>query len=154
MNLRDFIEPTSIRLDVAAKSKKALLRQMAHNAGKKLGRDASEIDEAIMARERLGSTGFGGGIAIPHGKIDGLDRLFGLVVRLDDPVDYAAVDKMPVDLLFLLLSPPDAGADHLRALAAISRTLRDRSLVERLRGARDRDAFAALLNAQDERAVV
>ncbi|MCM8558089.1 PTS sugar transporter subunit IIA [Sphingomicrobium sediminis] len=151
MNLSDFIDVSSIRLDVAAKDKRALLQQMGQIAGLKLGIEPARIVDAIVERERLGSTGFGGGIAIPHGKIDGLDGIYGMVVRLDSPVDYRAIDKMPVDLLFLLLSPPDRGADHLRALAAVSRAVRDVATVERLRGARDRDAVAAVLAQCDER---
>ena len=152
MVLSDFIDLSSIRLDVSAKDKRALLQQMGQIAGLKLGIEPARAVEALVERERLGSTGFGGGIAIPHGKVDGLERVHGMVVRLAEPVDYKAVDKMPVDLLFLLLSPPDRGADHLRALAAISRAVRDGATVERLRGARDRDAFAAVLMSNERTA--
>lgn len=151
MNLSDFIDLSSIRLDVAAKDKRALLQQMGQLAGLKLGIEPARVVDALIERERLGSTGFGGGIAIPHGKIAGLDKVHGLVLRLDQPVDYKAIDKMPVDLLFCLLSPIDRGAEHLRALAAVSRAVRDGATVERLRGARDRDAFNAVLMGCDER---
>ena len=150
MNLTDIISPGSIRFEDQARDKRALIQQMSQLAGLKLGFEPASIADAILAREKLGSTGFGGGIAIPHGKIDGLDKVFGMVLRLDKPVDFDAIDKMPVDLVFLLLSPPDRGADHLRALAAISRAVRDAASVDRLRGARDPDAFAAVLARHDE----
>ena len=105
----------------------------------------------LNEREQLGSTGFGQGVAIPHAKIEGLGRIYGLFARLGEPVDYKAIDGRPVDLVFLLLSPPDAGAEHLKALAAISRVTRDAATLERLRGARSRDALAALLMGADER---
>jgi nitrogen PTS system EIIA component len=103
------------------------------------------ITHALTERERLGSTGFGKGVAIPHGKVEGLSRVFGYFARLAQPIDFHAVDGMPVDLVFLLLSPPDAGADHLKALAQVSRMLRDRHTVDKLRGARSKDAIYALL---------
>ena len=106
---------------------------------------------ASTEREQLGSTGFGQGVAIPHGKIDGLSRIYGLFARLGEPVDYKAIDGRPVDLVFLLLSPPDAGAEHLKALAAISRVTRNAATLEKMRGARSRDALAAVLIGADER---
>ena len=112
-------------------------------------RQAKEIASSINERERLGSTGFGEGIAIPHGKIEGLERIHGFFVRLDPAIPYQAVDDLPVDLVFLLLSPADAGADHLKALASVSRTLRDRDTVAKLRGARSKDAIYALLAGDD-----
>jgi PTS system nitrogen regulatory IIA component len=93
----------------------------------------------------------GQGVAIPHGKIAGLSRIYGLFVRLGEPVDYKALDKVPVDLVFLLLSPPEAGAEHLKALAAISRVIRNAATLEKMRGARSRDALAAVLMGADER---
>ena len=104
------------------------------------GLPVKHIVAAISDREKTGSTGFGGGIAIPHGKVAGLDRIYGLFVRLTEPLNYQAVDLMPVDLVFLLLSPPDAGADHLKALAQVSRALRDKQIRAKLRGARSNDA--------------
>jgi PTS system nitrogen regulatory IIA component len=106
---------------------------------------------ALNEREQLGSTGFGHGVAIPHAKIEGLASIYGLFARLAEPVDYKAIDSRPVDLVFVLLSPPDAGAEHLKALAAISRVTRDAATLERLRGARSRDAVAAVLIGADER---
>ena len=102
-------------------------------------------------RERLGSTGFGEGVAIPHGKIDGLAGIRCFVARLGEPIDYRAIDGQPVDLVFFMLSPPDAGAEHLKALAAISRVIRHAPTLEKLRGARTTDALAAVLIGTEER---
>ena len=126
-------------------NKKALFQQLGVVAGRKLGRDAKAIVAALSEREKLGSTGFGGGVAIPHAKLEGLGNVFGYFVRLAQPIDFQSVDGLPVDLVFLLLSPPDAGADHLKALAGVSRALRDRETAAKLRGARSRDAIFALL---------
>ena len=105
----------------------------------------------VGERERLGSTGFGDGVAIPHGKLAALDRVYALVARLAAPIDYKAIDGREVDLVFLLLSPPDAGAEHLKSLAAVSRLVRHAGVVEKLRGARTRDALAAVLLGAEER---
>ena len=119
---------------------------------RKLGTDIqSAILGSLSERERLGSTGFGQGVGIPHGKIEGLSRIYALFVRLAEPVDYKALDGTRVDLVFLLLSPPEAGAEHLKALAAISRVTRHEPTLEKLRGARSRDAVAAVLMGADER---
>ena len=126
-------------------NKKALFQQIGASAARMTGISARDIVTALSEREKLGSTGFGGGIAIPHGKIEGLERVFGYFARLTAPIDFQSVDTLPVDLVFLILSPPDAGADHLKALASVSRTLRDRDVVAKLRGARSRDALFALL---------
>jgi PTS system nitrogen regulatory IIA component len=112
---------------------------------------AKHIVTALSEREKTGSTGFGGGIAIPHGKVAGLERIYGLFVRLAEPLNYQAVDLMPVDLVFLLLSPPDAGADHLKALAQVSRALRDKQIRDKLRGARSNDAIYAVLAGAEAR---
>lgn len=126
-------------------NKKALFQQIGASAARMTGIPARDIVTSLSEREKLGSTGFGGGIAIPHGKIEGLQRVFGYFARLTAPIDFQSVDTLPVDLVFLILSPPDAGADHLKALASVSRTLRDRDIVAKLRGARSRDALFALL---------
>jgi PTS system nitrogen regulatory IIA component len=145
MQLSDFLDFDAIKTGLSGGNKRSLLQQLANVAGQRLGRDSAEILASIVERERLGSTGFGGGVAIPHGKIVGLERVYGYFVRLAQPIDFQAVDKMPVDLVFLLLSPPDAGADHLKALASVSRALRDRQTVAKLRGARSKDAIFAVL---------
>ena len=151
MQLSQFLDFESIRVDLAAGNKRQLLNQLAQIAASRLSIDPSAIADAIAERERLGSTGFGGGVAIPHGKLDKLDRVYALVARLAAPIDYKAVDGRPVDLIFLLLSPPDAGADHLKALAAVSRLVRHGGTVEKMRGARTRDAMAAVLMGTEER---
>jgi PTS system nitrogen regulatory IIA component len=137
--------------DLVAANKKALIHQLAAAAGRICGIAAKDIVASLNAREKIGSTGFGAGTAIPHGKIDGLPGVFGYFARLSQPVDFQAIDGLPVDLVFLLLSPPDAGADHLKALATVSRVFRDRQTVAKLRGARSRDALFALLAGVDAR---
>jgi PTS system nitrogen regulatory IIA component len=137
--------------NLAAANKKALFQQLAAAAAKLTGVAPKTIVAALNEREKIGSTGFGGGGAIPHGKIDGLPSVFGYFARLSAPIDFHAVDRLPVDLVFLLLSPPDAGADHLKALASVSRTFRDRQTLAKLRGARSRDALFALLAGEETR---
>ena len=143
------IESVEARLQTA--NKKGLFQQIGMAAGRQTGIATKRIVASITERERVGSTGFGGGIAIPHGKIEGLPQVFGYFARLATPIDFQAVDGMPVDLVFLLLSPPDAGADHLKALASVSRALRDRQIVAKLRGARSKDALFALLTGVETR---
>jgi len=143
--LSDLISADAIDANLSAMNKKALFQQLASAAARLTGLPAKKILACLNERERLGSTGFGGGVAIPHGKIEGLPEVIGFFARLNTPVDFNAIDTLPVDLVFLLLSPPDAGADHLKALARVSRTLRDRSTIAKLRGARSKDAIFALL---------
>lgn len=150
MNLSEFIDFSSIRTKLTAGNKRQLLQMLGQVASQKLGLEPSIVVDSILEREKLGSTGFGGGVAIPHGKVEGLSHVYGMVARLDEPVDFDAIDKMPVDVVFLLLSPPDAGADHLRALAAISRLVRHHDAIEKIRGARDRDALTAVLMSAEE----
>ena len=151
MQLSDFLDFDSIRVGLSGGNKRKVLQMLGAMAGARLGYEAGTIVETIAERERLGSTGFGNGVAIPHGKVDGLKSIYALVVRLAEPMDYKAIDGQPVDLVFLLLSPPDAGAEHLKALAAVSRVVRHGPTLEKLRGARSRDAFAAVLMGADER---
>lgn len=150
MQLRDFIDFEAIRESLPASNKRGLFQQLAQVAGQRLGVDPAEVAAAVAERERLGSTGFGNGVAIPHGKLAGLSRVYCLVARLPEPIDYKAIDDARVDLVFFLLSPPDAGAEHLKALAAVSRAVRDGPTLEKLRGARSRDALAAVLLGVDE----
>ena len=151
MMLAHLLDFESIRVGVTAKTKRALLNQLGLHAAQRLGLDPEKVQACIADRERLGTTGFGNGVAIPHGKIAGLSTLFAMVVRLAEPIDYKAVDEVPVDIVFLLLSPLDAGAEHLKALAAVSRVVRNPATLEKMRGARSRDAFAAVLMGADER---
>ncbi len=151
MHLSDFLDFDAIKTGLPGGSKKALFQQIANLAAGRLGLDSATVLSSITEREQLGSTGFGQGVAIPHGKIDGLKRIYCLFVRLAEPLDYKAIDGRPVDLVFLLLSPTDAGAEHLKALAAISRVTRHAATLEKMRGARSRDALAAVLLGADER---
>jgi PTS system nitrogen regulatory IIA component len=151
MQLSEFLDFEAIRVDLAARNKRQLLNQLAQIAAARLGLDPSAIADSVGERERLGSTGFGGGVAIPHGKLESLDKVYAIVARLAAPIDYKAIDGAPVDLVFLLLSPPHAGAEHLKALAAVSRLVRHGGTVEKLRGARSRDAMAAVLMSAEER---
>ena len=151
MQLSDFLDFDAIKPSLPGGNKRALLQQLAQIAGQRTGLDPGEILSSLIERERLGSTGFGHGVAIPHGKIAGITRIYGLFVRLSDPIDYKAIDGGKVDLVFLLLSPLDAGAEHLKALAAVSRVTRHAPTLAKMRGARSRDALAAVLMGADER---
>src|SRR5262252_8392271 len=151
MQLADFLDFDAIKTALPGGNKRSLMQQLANLAAQRLGVEPPPILASINEREQLGSTGFGQGVAIPHGKIEGLGRIYGLFARLGEAVDYKAIDGKPVDLVFLLLSPLDAGADHLKALASISRVTRNAATLEKMRGARSRDALAAVLMGADER---
>lgn len=150
-DLADILSPDAVIAGLVVPNKKALFQQLAAAAGALAGVDPRLVVERLAERERLGSTGFGGGVAIPHGKIDGIGHVMGLFARLGQPVEFHAIDELPVDLVFLLLSPPDAGVEHLKALARVSRRLRDRVFVAKLRGAGSPDALYALLAGIDAR---
>lgn len=130
-----------------ASSKKQLLQELGNIAKNRIGRPVFEIANVLMERERLGSTGVGHGVAIPHGRFAELDQICGIFAKLDKPINYDALDDQPVDLVFLLLVPEEAGADHLKALAKISRVLRNQSVCEKLRGTDSGDAIYAILNS-------
>ena len=151
MQLADFLDFDAIKPSFPGGNKRSLLQQLANLAGQRLNVDPAVILTCLAERERLGSTGFGQGVAIPHCKLEGLTKMYGLFARLAEPVDYKAVDGGKVDIIFLLLSPPNAGAEHLKALAAISRITRHEATLEKMRGARSRDALAAVLIGADER---
>ena len=141
----DLITPQSIIPNLHATSKKQVLQALSHRAAEITQEHERTIFEVLLARERLGTTGVGAGVAIPHGKLPGLDRIFGVCARLDSPVDFESVDDQPVDLLFLLLAPESAGADHLKALARVSRLLRDKETCDKLRGAETAEVLYFLL---------
>ena len=146
MEIADLLPgPDAVLACVKASGKKALLADLAHRAAGLHGVDERRVFDLLIERERLGSTGIGGGLAIPHGRLPGLDRPRGLFARLGHPIDFDSIDERPVDLVFLLLAPEGAGADHLKALARVSRLLRDRALVEKLRATEKSDALYALL---------
>ena len=137
--------PDVVLACVKASGKKALLAELAARAAQLYQLDDRRLFDRLLERERLGSTGIGGGIAIPHGRMADLSKPVGLFARLGHPVDFDSIDERPVDTVFLLLAPEGAGADHLKALARVSRLLRDRSLVEKLRATESADALYALL---------
>ena len=145
MALADLLTPEAVVPHLRPPSKKAALHELAAHAARLTGLDERAIFETLLQRERLGSTGIGDGIAIPHGKLPGLSRMFGLAARLDKPIEFESLDGQPVDLLFLLLAPEGAGADHLKALASVARALRQPGAPERIRKARDADALYAVL---------
>ena len=137
--------PDAVLASVKASGKKALLAELASRAATVFKFDERKLFDRLLERERLGSTGIGGGIAIAHGRLAGIDKPHGLFARLAHPVDFDSIDERPVDVVFLLVAPEGAGADHLKALARVSRLLRDRSLVEKLRATESADALYALL---------
>lgn len=151
MTIAALLTPDAVRARLPAGSKKMLFAGLAGLAAGLVGGNAAEILECLHAREKQGVTGFGAGVAIPHCRHSGLDRVRGAFVRLAEPVDYGAVDGIAVDLVFLLLSPTPTGPDHLKALAAVSRLLRDPDMAGKLRGARSSDALYALLTGNDAR---
>ena len=128
--------------------KKQAMQEIAAKAAELTGQGEREILEILLQREKLGSTGVGNGVAIPHGKLPKLGKLFGLFARLERPIDFEALDNQPVDLIFLLLAPEGAGADHLKALARVARLLREPDIVQKLRESRDAEALYAVLALQ------
>ena len=150
MDLSDFIGADGVLPSLKLASKKQVLQELAGKAAAQTGLEEREIFETLLQRERLGSTGVGHGVAIPHGKMAGLDRLFGMFARLDKPIDFDAMDDEPVDLVFLLLAPEGAGADHLKALARIARVLREPGMAKKLRGCRDAAGLYAMLTQPAE----
>ena len=136
------------RLKVSGK--KQLLMELARRAAPITGQSERVIFDLLLQREHLGSTGVGRGVAIPHGRLTQLDRIYGIFARLERPIDFDSVDDRPVDLIFMLLAPDNEGADHLKALARVSRVLRDDTLCSKLRGCDTADAILALLNATEK----
>lgn len=145
VHFNDIVSPDALATGLSVNGKKQLFQRIAALAADAYGLDADMVADALFDRERLGSTGFGGGVAIPHAKIPGLDKMCGVVVLLDPATPFDAVDDLPVDIVFALLSPVDSGAEHLKTLARVSRYLRDEAQVARLRGARSTGALHALL---------
>jgi len=145
MDLTDLIVPEAIIPALKAGSKKQLLQIMAEKAAAMTALPEADIFDTIFQREKLGSTGVGHGIAIPHGKLADLDKIVGVFARLQNPVDFESLDDEPVDLVFLLLAPENAGAEHLKALSRIARLLRDGDIVAKLRNSHDTQALYTLL---------
>jgi nitrogen PTS system EIIA component len=145
MSLIEFLSPSSVLPNLRASSKRQVLELLAAHAAPLADLDERAVFDALLQRERLGSTGIGNGIAIPHGKFPNLNRLVGIFARLEKSIDFDALDGQPVDLVFVLLAPEDAGADHLKGLARIARVLRDPVNTTQLRAARDAEVIHALL---------
>jgi len=145
MDLGDLIKPDAVVANLRSRNNKALLSELASHAAECLKLNPTVIYEALWQREMLSSTGVGRGIAIPHARVPQLTQMFGLFGKLEQPIDFGAIDDKPVDLVFLLLAPEHAGADHLKALARVSRLMRDTATVERLRGSKSRSAMYAVL---------
>ena len=150
MEVEDLLPPRAVIAQLRAGNKKQVLLEVARRAAAMTGVAERRIYDVLAERERLASTGLGRGLAIPHGKLPELDRLYGVFARLERPIPFDAFDKRPVDLIFALLAPADAGAEHLRALARVSRLLRADSICQKLRGADNPDALYALLTDRSE----
>jgi PTS system nitrogen regulatory IIA component len=145
MEIADLLSPDAVLAHVKAATKKQVLQEMAHKAAMLTQLPERRIFETLAEREKLGSTGMGQGIAIPHGRVSGVEKMTGLFAQLDHPVDFDSMDDQPVDLVFLLLAPEGAGADHLKALARVSRLLRNQTVCEKLRTAPQPATLYALL---------
>ena len=145
MELEDLVSPEGVMAHMKVTCKKQALQELSERAAEVTGLSERAIFETLLERERLGSTGVGQGIAIPHGKLSDLTRIYGLFAHLDTPIEFDSVDDQPVDLIFLLLAPETAGADHLKALARISRLLRNPAVVEKLRASDDPAALFSIL---------
>lgn len=145
MTIGELLDRSAISTRVSAANKKKALAVIAEIAARNFGLDAGQVLDALDEREVAGSTGVGHGVAVPHARLEGLERMRGVFVRLEQPVEFGAVDDQPVDLLFALFAPRNAGAEHLRALARVSRLLRQGDLREQLRKAQSADAIHALL---------
>ena len=145
MEINDLVSPDGVFANLRVTSKKQAIQELARRAADISGQPERAVFDVLMERERLGTTGVGNGIAIPHGKLEKVDRLYGMFARLEAPIDFQAIDDQPVDLIFLLLAPETAGADHLKALARVSRLLRDTQTCEKLRGTNTVDGLYAIL---------
>lgn len=147
MKISDIMSVDSVLLSVKAKNKRQLLQELSQFAAGITKVNDRTIFDALLERENLGSTGFGNGTALPHGRLPELDKVYVFFARLATPVDFDSIDGKPVDTLFLLLSPESSGADHLTALAQVSRLLKDSVMVDKLRDATDKEEVYALLNS-------
>ncbi len=145
MLVADLLAPNAVIAALKVNGKKQALHEIAARAAELSGQNERAVLDVLVQRERLGSTAVGNGVAIPHGKLPKLERLFGLFARLAKPIDFEALDNQPVDLIFLLLAPESAGADHLKALARIARLLRDQTIARKLRESEDADALYSVL---------
>lgn len=145
MILAKILDPDSVLCDLKAQNKKQILHELAEGLSAHCSAEPRLIFDALLQREKLGSTGLGGGIAVPHGRLPSISRVHGLFARLATPVDFDSVDGEPVDIIFALISPDHAGADHLTALARVSRLLRDQKILSKLRGTRSKEGLYAII---------
>lgn len=145
MNFMDLLTPDAVKIVGAVSSKKRLMHDIADLAASAYGFNASMTVEALMERESLGPTGVGHGVALPHARVPDLDEVKGLFILLEKPIDFEAVDRQPVDLVFALFAPEDAGVEHLKALALVSRTLRDNTFCTKLRSNPDANKLLTIL---------
>ena len=152
MTITDLVAPEAIIPALKVNNKKQALQELSARAAALTGQNERSVFEVLLQREKLGTTAVGYGVAIPHGKLPKLEKLFGLFARLERPIDFEAMDGQPVDLIFLLLAPEGAGADHLKALARMARLLRDPTITAKLRATRDADGIFALLTQQPQAA--
>lgn len=145
MEIADLVSLDTVVPNLKVSSKKQALYELSEVAARVIGEPERVIFDVLLERERLGTTGVGQGVAIPHGKLPNIDRLYGVFARLANPIDFDSIDEQPVDLIFLLIAPEAAGADHLKALAKISRLLRNKQVCDKIRGSDSADAIYALL---------
>jgi nitrogen PTS system EIIA component len=145
MILADILGPGAILCDLKAQNKKQVLHELAEGLSSQSGVDARAIFDVLLQREKLGSTGLGQGIAVPHGRVPAISRVYGLFARLSTPISFDSVDGEPVDIVFALVSPDHAGADHLTALARVSRLLRDQKTLAKLRGTKAKEGLYAII---------
>lgn len=150
MRLTDLLTPQAVVTSLKATSKKQLLLELSEKAAEVSGLQSREIFDALLQRERLGSTGIGDGVAIPHGKLSNLKNIFGVFARLEKPIDFDALDNAPVDLVFVLITPEAAGADHLKALACAARMLRDPATAATIRATRDPGVLYSLITQRSQ----
>lgn len=150
MEVNELISSRDIIANLKVTSKKQTLQELAKRVAEISGEDKRAVFDVLMEREKLGTTGVGSGIAIPHGRLKNVGRLHGFFARLETPVDFQAIDNLPVDLIFLLIAPESGGADHLKALARISRLLKDKEVCKKLRGTNTIDGLYAILTESME----
>jgi PTS system nitrogen regulatory IIA component len=150
MDFTKLLKPEAVKVLTSASSKKRLMQEISELAAQAYGLQAGSVLDALLAREALGPTGVGNGIALPHARLDGLDTVIGSFLLLDKPIDFNAVDRQPVDIAFALFAPEDAGVEHLKALALVSRTLRDPSLCSKLRANPNSLTLYTLLTSGEE----
>ena len=147
MDINEIIDPASVIANLKPSSKKQLLQELAEAGAERTGIESHTIFESLLEREKLGSTGVGNGVAIPHAKLPGMDRMVGVFAHLNKPVAFEAVDDQPVDIVFMLLAPEGSGADHLKTLSKVARLLRDQSTLASIRTSTDPDAIFSLLTS-------